>query len=80
MNTQTRTYIDDAYADAKRPWSKSDIGSDIPTTGPIKVDLVWSGFYTRYPCHVCGGCTDKVAVLAEGPGNLRVCETCIGER
>jgi rRNA maturation endonuclease Nob1 len=31
----------------------------------IRVSLVRSSCYTRYPCHICGGTTDKVAVLAE---------------
>jgi hypothetical protein len=74
MNTQTETYIDDAYASSKQ--SGSDCNG-IPETGPVKVNLVWSGFYTRYPCNVCGGCTEKVAVLAEGPEGLRVCESCL---
>ncbi len=49
----------------------------IPTTGPIKIELVRTNFFTRWPCHVCGGCTEKVAVLAEGPEGLRVCESCL---
>jgi hypothetical protein len=52
----------------------------IPKSGPVKIVLVRSGFLTRYPCVVCGGCTEKVSVLAEGPGNLRVCETCLKDR
>ncbi len=47
----------------------------------IKINLVYSRFLTRWPCHVCGGCTDKVEVLAEGHDGdgdtIRVCETCL---
>jgi hypothetical protein len=48
----------------------------------ILVSLVRSRCYTRYPCHICGGTTDKVAVLAEVETEgdwkgLRVCETCL---
>ena len=56
------------------------------TTEPISVELVETNFFTRYPCTVCGGCTEKVAILAEGTQRLsddqesrtvRVCETCL---
>jgi hypothetical protein len=50
-----------------------------PETGPVKIGFVRSGFLTRHPCHVCGGCTEKVSVLAEGPERFRVCETCLKE-
>jgi len=32
----------------------------------IEVKFVESGFLTRWPCHVCGGCTEKVDILCEG--------------
>ena len=44
----------------------------------IKVELVDSNYLTRWPCTVCGGCTEKVEVLAEAEsGGIRVCETCL---
>ena len=43
----------------------------------ITVELIETSFYTRYPCHVCGGCTEKVSILAEAPNGLRVCERCL---
>ena len=55
-----------------------------PTT--IEVELVETHFFTRWPCTVCGGCTEKVAILAEGRQSLsndgesrlvRVCEYCL---
>jgi hypothetical protein len=42
----------------------------------IKIELVKSNFLTRYPCNICGGCTEKVPVLAKGHG-LLVCERCL---
>jgi hypothetical protein len=32
----------------------------------IEVKLVPTNFHTRWPCTICGGCTEKVSVLAEG--------------
>jgi hypothetical protein len=46
----------------------------------IEMKLVESGFLTRYPCHVCGGCTEKEPILCEAEIDgvtLRVCETCL---
>jgi hypothetical protein len=47
----------------------------------IKINLVYAKAYTRWPCHVCGGCADRVTVLAEGRDDggdtIRVCETCL---
>ena len=52
----------------------------------IEIKLRETNFFTRYPCTVCGGCTEKVAILAEGTQQLsddgetrtvRVCETCL---
>src|SRR5258708_19603856 len=52
-------------------------GTDGPAPdGKIEVKLVRTNFYTRWPCTVCGGCTEKVGVLAEGP-SVRVCERCL---
>ncbi len=56
------------------------------TTEPISVELVETNFFTRYPCTVCGGRTEKVGILAEGTQRLsddgeyrtvRVCESCL---
>jgi hypothetical protein len=64
-------YIDDEYAKHKFSSPSSD---SIPAAGPIKVELVWTNVVTRWPCTICGGSTEKVSVLAEGPGGIRVCE------
>jgi len=50
------------------------------TKPKIEIKLVVSGFLTRWPCHVCGGCTEKNAILCEaeiGHSKLRVCEQCL---
>jgi hypothetical protein len=67
--------IDEAYARSKT--KPIDDTTTVPETGPIKIELVWTNFYTRWPCRVCGGHTEKVGVLAEGPGGIRVCEKCL---
>jgi hypothetical protein len=51
-------------------------------TDKIDIQLVETNVYTRWPCTVCGGCTEKVSVLAEERGvpkgsGIRVCETCL---
>ena len=55
-------------------------------TNEIEIKFRQTNFFTRYPCTVCGGCTEKVAILAEETQQLsgdeesrtvRVCETCI---
>ena len=51
----------------------------------IEIKLTETNFFTRYPCTVCGGKTEKVGILAEGPlqlddgGNMTVlvCESCL---
>ena len=47
----------------------------------VYIKLVDTSFYTRYPCTVCGGYTEKVSVLAEGRDadgdTVRVCEQCL---
>jgi hypothetical protein len=44
----------------------------------IKLQLVESQFLTRWPCTICGGCTDKVEILCENQKEgIRVCETCL---
>ena len=61
-----------------------------PKSTTIEVGLVEASFLTRWPCTVCGGCTEKVPILAEGRQNLssgdihvgehrkiRVCENCL---
>ncbi len=50
------------------------------TTEPIAIELVRTSFFTRWPCTVCGGCTEKVGILAEAQdehGTIRVCEICL---
>ena len=55
-------------------------------TSEIEIKLRDTNFFTRYPCTVCGGYTEKVGILAEGTQKLsddgdtrtvRVCETCL---
>jgi hypothetical protein len=50
----------------------------------IKFELVETNYLTRWPCHVCGGCTEKHSILAEvteGPfKGFRACETCMKKR
>jgi hypothetical protein len=50
----------------------------------IEVKLTRTNVLTRWDCTVCGGCTDKVEVLAEADavvgvhsGVVRVCERCL---
>jgi len=47
----------------------------------IRFSFVPTNFYTRWPCHVCGGWTEKDGVLCEvteGPyTGLRVCAQCL---
>jgi hypothetical protein len=48
------------------------------TENVIEITLVETNVLTRWPCHVCGGHTEKVEVLAEDHGgNVRVCEFCL---
>lgn len=50
-------------------------------TDPVVVVLTETNALVRWPCHVCGGCTEKYPVLAEVQEGehegFRVCETCI---
>lgn len=52
-------------------------------TDTVRADLIEPYFQTRHPCSVCGGHTDKVAVVVQvvAPNskynNFRVCETCL---
>lgn len=43
----------------------------------IKMELVETTVFTRWPCTICGGVTEKVPILCEGPGGMRVCEECL---
>ena len=51
----------------------------------IDIKLTETNFFTRWPCTVCGGHTEKVAILAEGTLRLPddgemtvlVCESCL---
>jgi hypothetical protein len=49
----------------------------------IELKFERTNVFTRWPCTVCGGCTEKVAVLVEakdsinGGDDLRVCEECL---
>lgn len=55
------------------------------TTEMIPVSFQRTNFFTRWPCHVCGGCTEKDSVLCEGEQRLpdgsmrvvRVCPSCL---
>jgi hypothetical protein len=68
------TIITDEYAHRK---FSSPSSEPMPAAGPIKIELVWTNVFTRWPCTICGGTTEKEAVLAEGPGGIRVCERCL---
>jgi hypothetical protein len=55
---------------------------DASNHNTTEANFVRTGFFTRWPCHVCGGHTEKVEVLTEvkcvdGDVALRVCETCL---
>jgi hypothetical protein len=59
-------YLRDEFA------QRDDTGEPIMTdntsdNSTIEIKLVRSTFLTRWPCTVCGGCTEKVLVLAEAP-------------
>jgi hypothetical protein len=51
----------------------------------IKFELTPASYFTRRPCHVCGGRTEKVSILCEAKlpcsdgveVTMRVCETCL---
>ena len=47
----------------------------------VKFEFVEVHYFTRYPCHVCGGCTDKVNILCEvktgQDKGMRICEQCL---
>jgi hypothetical protein len=48
----------------------------------ITLKLIETNMFTRYPCTICGGYTDKTAVLCEGEdtingGGVRACEQCL---
>jgi hypothetical protein len=47
----------------------------------IIMRLTRTNVFTRWPCHICGGETEKVATLCEGVDadgtRLRCCEVCI---
>jgi hypothetical protein len=45
----------------------------------IEVKLVETNVLTRWPCHVCGGCTEKVSILAETDNGFRICERCLSD-
>jgi hypothetical protein len=45
--------------------------------GRLKVELVRTNVFTRWPCHVCGGATDKDAVLAQAANGFRICPECL---
>ena len=50
------------------------------TTDKIEMKLVVSRSLTRVPCHICGGCTEKVNTWCEAEtDDIRVCETCLQE-
>ena len=49
---------------------------------PIELKFERTNVFTRWPCTVCGGCTEKVPVLVEAKdtingGDIRVCEQCL---
>ena len=52
-----------------------------PHAGPIIIQFVYTNFFARRHCHVCGGLTDKDPIIAEGEaengGTVRVCDRCL---
>lgn len=51
-------------------------------TKKIELKFERTDVFTRWPCTVCGGCTEKVEILVEAKdtingGDLRVCEQCL---
>lgn len=56
------------------------------TTDKIVFRLVRTNFFTRWPCHVCGGQTEKDSILCEAAspfsdnGTLRICPQCLPVR
>jgi hypothetical protein len=54
------------------------------TTEKIVFRLVRTNVFTRWPCHICGGETEKVPILCESGGEtkvgLRICERCLSCR
>jgi len=49
--------------------------------GKIRMQFCRTNVFTRWPCDVCGGQTEKVEVLCEGKmasgADIRVCEFCL---
>jgi hypothetical protein len=48
----------------------------------IKFELVYNNVWIRFPCDICGGCTEKVSTLCEAQDpecdrTILVCETCL---
>jgi hypothetical protein len=46
----------------------------------VKFELNDANCYTRWPCHLCGGHTEKVSILCEEAGaddKFRICEGCL---
>jgi hypothetical protein len=48
-------------------------------TEVLELKLVQTNFLTRWPCHLCDGCTEKVEILCEAENGFRVCERCLQE-
>jgi hypothetical protein len=87
--TQLRSWLDNECPAQEAIAAKKAIAADWANVGtgtdPVEIKLVRTNFLTRWPCTVCGGCTEKVVVLAEGSDHddafhdstVRVCETCL---
>ena len=43
----------------------------------LEFKLVQTNVFTRWPCHLCGGCTEKVSILCEAENGFRICEQCL---
>ena len=50
------------------------------TNDTIKISLTQACAWTRWPCHVCGGCTEKDPILAEGEQDLGPTEIGVGRK
>jgi len=50
-------------------------------TDKITFEFTTTNVYTRWPCHICGGHTEKVSILCEVLAGehegLRICESCL---
>ncbi len=72
--------VDPEYLE-QHPRIKKLMGDTTMKDNKIVFELVQTYCFTRYPCHICGGCTEKVDILCEVTDGefkgLRICECCL---